>query len=225
MATSSPPRKRFLREARSAAAVKHDNIVQVYSVEEQPSSYMVMEFVTGRPPFRAPSTVAVLKRVVDDTPRSIQEIIPETPDLLVAIIHKLLSKKPEDRFQSAKEVADLLGQCQSEFQLKGQVNGHVTNVPASNPNSADQLSSIIPPVIATPRREGPRAEPSGIWLLVWSRLLFLIVMLLVLVLLFDAWRFDTSGEIDAQIKSVTPERLAPPALCGQHKMITVSSGN
>ena len=32
MAATSPPRKRFLREARSAAAIRHENIVQVYSV-------------------------------------------------------------------------------------------------------------------------------------------------------------------------------------------------
>src|SRR6185369_2632523 len=42
------PRKRFLREARSAAAIKHENIVQVYSVEEQPLPYLVMEYVDGK---------------------------------------------------------------------------------------------------------------------------------------------------------------------------------
>ena len=48
MATTSPPRKRFLREARAAAAIKHENIVQVYSVEEQPLPYLVMEFIDGQ---------------------------------------------------------------------------------------------------------------------------------------------------------------------------------
>jgi len=50
MASTSPPRKRFLREAHSAAAIKNDNIVQVYSVEEQPIPYLVMEFVDKRLP-------------------------------------------------------------------------------------------------------------------------------------------------------------------------------
>lgn len=47
VAATSPPRKRFLREARAVAAIKHENVVQVYSVEEQPLPYLVMEFVDG----------------------------------------------------------------------------------------------------------------------------------------------------------------------------------
>lgn len=226
MAATSPPRKRFLREARSAAAIRHENIVAVHSVEEQPLPYLVMEFIDGqtlqdklgengplevtevlylgqqiasglaaahamslihrdikpgniliegdveqkikitdfglaraaddasltrsgmisgtpmymapeqatgqaldhrtdlfslgsvlyqmacgRPPFRAPSTVAVLRRVAEDTPRALQEIVPELPDWLVAIINKLLAKKPQDRFQSAKEVGSIRDYC------------------------------------------------------------------------------------------------------------------
>ena len=36
LAATSPARKRFLREARSSAAVRHENVVQVYEVAEQP---------------------------------------------------------------------------------------------------------------------------------------------------------------------------------------------
>src|SRR5262245_15032816 len=42
MAATSPARKRFLREARSSAKVRHENVVQVYAVEEQPLPYLVM---------------------------------------------------------------------------------------------------------------------------------------------------------------------------------------
>ena len=265
MAATSPPRKRFLREARAAAAIRHENIVQVHSVEELPLPYLVMELIDGqtlrqkldgagplevpevlhigrqiasglaaaqamglihrdikpgnilieeverresrveskastfprsqlssldsqlrvkitdfglaraaddasltrsgtisgtpmymapeqalgraldhradlfslgsvlyeltcgRPPFRAASTVAVLLRVAEDTPRPMQEIIPEIPDWLVAIVTKLHAKKPEDRFQTAKEVADLLARCQTELQTKGEVTCVIAN--------------------------------------------------------------------------------------------------
>jgi WD40 repeat protein/serine/threonine protein kinase len=71
---------------------------------------------TGYPPFRASSTMAVLKRVCDGTPRPIREINSDIPDWLCAIIEKLQAKEPADRFQSATEVAELLGQHLSHLQ-------------------------------------------------------------------------------------------------------------
>ena len=41
LAATSPARKRFLREARSSAQVRHENVVHVYEVEEQPLPYLV----------------------------------------------------------------------------------------------------------------------------------------------------------------------------------------
>ena len=64
---------------------------------------------TGRPPFRAENTLAVLKRVCEDTPRPIREINPDVPVWLVEIIAKLHAKDPAERFQSAREVAEVLG--------------------------------------------------------------------------------------------------------------------
>ena len=66
---------------------------------------------TGHPPFRAETAMAVLRRVCEDTPRSIRADHPEVPAWLEAIIAKLLAKDPAARFQTAAEVADLLGQC------------------------------------------------------------------------------------------------------------------
>jgi formylglycine-generating enzyme required for sulfatase activity/serine/threonine protein kinase len=230
LAATSPPRKRFLREARSAARIRHESVVTIHAVEEQPIPHLVMEFIpgqtlqekldetgpldvpevvrigqqianglaaahemglihrdikpsnilleraieqrakitdfglartaddasltqsgiiagtpmymapeqangevidqradlfslgsvlyvmcTGRPPFRASTTMGVLKRVTEDTPRPIREIIPEVPEWLCALIAKLHAKQPAERFQTAKEVADLLARPQSDL--------------------------------------------------------------------------------------------------------------
>ncbi len=229
LAATSPARKRFLREARSSAQVRHENVVQVYEVAEQPLPYLAMEFVpgetlqqkldrvgpldvpevlhlgrqiaeglaaahamdlihrdikpgnvlleggqhkvkitdfglartaddasisqsgiiagtpmymapeqaqgqtldqradlfslgsvlyqmvAGRPPFRASTAVAVLKRVAEDKPRAIREIIPEAPQWLCDIIAKLHAKDPDDRYQSAREVADVLADCEAQL--------------------------------------------------------------------------------------------------------------
>ncbi len=45
MAATSPARKRFLREARSSAAVRHEHVVNIHAVEEQPVPYLVMEYI------------------------------------------------------------------------------------------------------------------------------------------------------------------------------------
>ncbi len=41
-------RQRFLREARVAAAIRHANIVNIYAVEEQPTPFIVMEYIQGQ---------------------------------------------------------------------------------------------------------------------------------------------------------------------------------
>jgi serine/threonine protein kinase len=79
---------------------------------------------TGRPAFRADTTIAVIRRVCDDSPRPISELNPEIPDWLVAIINKLLAKKPADRFQTAADVADLLEQHLAVIQQSSAASGH-----------------------------------------------------------------------------------------------------
>jgi uncharacterized protein (TIGR03067 family) len=71
---------------------------------------------TGHPPFRASGTHAVLKRVIEDTPRPIREINGEIPEWLCAIVTRLHAKKPEDRLQTATEVAELLRQYLAHLQ-------------------------------------------------------------------------------------------------------------
>jgi serine/threonine protein kinase len=71
---------------------------------------------TGRAPFRANSTVAILRRVCDDTPRPIREVNSDIPEWLCDITARLHAKEPSERFQSAAEVAELLGDCLARFQ-------------------------------------------------------------------------------------------------------------
>jgi serine/threonine-protein kinase len=66
---------------------------------------------TGHPPFRADNSYAILRLITDEEPRSIREINPGIPDWLCSVVHKLMAKKPEDRYASASEVADQLEAC------------------------------------------------------------------------------------------------------------------
>ena len=218
--------KRFLREARAAAAILHENVVSVYAVDDQPIPYLVMEHVagetlqekldregplppdevarvgqqvasglaaahvrglihrdvkpanilltghgptsvakladfglaravdddhltqegavlgtplylapeqaqpgpidhradlfslgsvlyamcTGQPPFLAPNSLAVLRRVCSAAPPPLRSANPALPAWLEALILRLLEKAPPRRFQSAAEVARVIGE-------------------------------------------------------------------------------------------------------------------
>jgi uncharacterized protein (TIGR03067 family) len=71
---------------------------------------------TGRAPFRAETSYGVLRRITDEEPRPIREINAEIPDWHCWIVGKLMSKKPDERFGSAEEVAKLLEECLSHVQ-------------------------------------------------------------------------------------------------------------
>jgi len=58
----------------------------------------------------------MIRRVCEDTPRPIEDVNPEIPGWLIQIIDELLAKSPADRFQSASELAELLGQCLAHLQ-------------------------------------------------------------------------------------------------------------
>jgi len=68
----------------------------------------------GRSPFRATNIAATIRRVCDDEPKPIEEINPEVPEWMIVVIEKLLDKNPDNRYQSADEVVEVL-----EYQLAG----------------------------------------------------------------------------------------------------------
>ncbi len=72
--------------------------------------------LAGHPPFRAETALGVLRRVCDDTPRALREINPQVPDWLEAFINKLQAKQPEQRFESAIQVAEQLKGCLAHVQ-------------------------------------------------------------------------------------------------------------
>jgi TolB-like protein len=68
----------------------------------------------GAPPFAADSTLGVLRAVCDKAPRPLRELNPAIPQWLADVIAKLHAKNPNDRFQTAAEVADALTRQESQ---------------------------------------------------------------------------------------------------------------
>ena len=69
---------------------------------------VLYELAAGEPPFNGKTPLAVLKRLTEEQPRPLRERNPELPEWFVHIVERLLAKKPADRFQSARDVANTL---------------------------------------------------------------------------------------------------------------------
>jgi hypothetical protein len=65
---------------------------------------------TGRPPFQAESALGVLHRISQGRARPIRDVNPDLPAWLAALVERLHARDPRDRYQSAAEVAEVLGQ-------------------------------------------------------------------------------------------------------------------
>ncbi len=68
----------------------------------------------GRPPFPNGSISERLLQHQTATPDAIQSLRPDVPVVLASICETMIAKKPSERFQTAKEVADAIAAWQSE---------------------------------------------------------------------------------------------------------------
>jgi WD40 repeat protein len=102
----------------------------------------------GHAPFRAETTMAVLKRVCEEAPRPLREVNPDVPDRLEALIARLHAKSPADRFQTAAEVANLLSRQLAHLQQPG--------TDLSNPQAAQSAGRAAHPA------SEPRTQRSGV---------------------------------------------------------------
>jgi serine/threonine protein kinase len=66
--------------------------------------------VTGRSPFAGSHTLDAIRRVCDEVPPPLDKVDPRISKSLAQVVSQLMEKKPEDRFQSAAEAAEVLRQ-------------------------------------------------------------------------------------------------------------------
>ncbi len=69
----------------------------------------------GRPPFRGDSPIEVAYQHVHRDPDPLAECRPDLPADLCAIIHRLMAKQPEDRYQTARELARDLARLREQI--------------------------------------------------------------------------------------------------------------
>ena len=69
---------------------------------------MLYEMATGERPFKGDSNVSTLSSILRDTPRPITDINPSLPRDLAKVVRRALTKDPEHRYQSAKDLRNEL---------------------------------------------------------------------------------------------------------------------
>ncbi|MBI2195070.1 MAG: serine/threonine protein kinase [Planctomycetes bacterium] len=69
---------------------------------------VLFQMVTGWPPFTDKSDINILKKHMDEKPPRLTEVAVDVPFTFDAIVQRLMSKRPEDRFQSASDLAQEL---------------------------------------------------------------------------------------------------------------------
>jgi serine/threonine-protein kinase len=70
--------------------------------------------VASHPPFRAESALALAYKHLNEEPPSLKQLRPDLPNKFIEIIHRLLAKKPDQRFPDAKSVLASLRQINLE---------------------------------------------------------------------------------------------------------------
>lgn len=128
---------------------------------------------TGRPPYLADSSYGVMRKIIDDSPKSIHEINPAIPEWFTKIVRKLMARDKVDRFESASEVHKLLEACLSHVQ---QPSGYqLPDIPNSRPQpvqsntkrvsrmikfSAGMITMAIVAMVVFPLVRDPSSVPS-----------------------------------------------------------------
>jgi eukaryotic-like serine/threonine-protein kinase len=97
---------------------------------------------TGQNPFAGDHVMAVLAAVLTDDPTPVRELNPNVPEPLAQFIHQLLAKKPEDRPQSANEVARSL-------------RAILEQRPAPGAPSSAEVSTSMPVVVVPAESQQP----------------------------------------------------------------------
>jgi serine/threonine protein kinase/dienelactone hydrolase len=62
------------------------------------------ELLTGKTPFHAGSSIAVLRAIIDDSPVPLQQLRPDAPTDARQIISRAIAKGPAERYQAASDV-------------------------------------------------------------------------------------------------------------------------
>jgi len=108
--------------------------------------------LTGRVPFPDGGTLEKLIRHTTEEPDRLEDLRPDVPAEVAALVRKLMAKEPADRFQTPLELSAALGPYATEI---------ASWPPTANKETASQEAFNIPGTGSDPEFQFPSAEESS----------------------------------------------------------------
>ncbi|MFY9262658.1 MAG: Stk1 family PASTA domain-containing Ser/Thr kinase [Actinomycetaceae bacterium] len=108
---------------------------------------LLYELLTGVPPFRGDSAVAVAYQHVSEMPKPAASIAPDIPDAIDRVVMKSLAKKREDRYQNAAQMrSELLAASRGQMVSAPDVSSWQAQTVVAAP----PVTPPVPPTTAIP---------------------------------------------------------------------------
>ena len=137
---------------------------------------VLYEMLTGRPPFRGDSPVAVAYQHVSETPVPPTEVDEQLPRALDAIVLRALAKDPYQRFPDAASFrAALTGSGEGHAPSKKQIGALTSELYGPNPRHAQETARTLRQLSTDTTMTRTQSGPPVAW--IWAGVALLAVLL------------------------------------------------
>jgi eukaryotic-like serine/threonine-protein kinase len=175
----------------TAAFMAPEQVLNSHEVDSRSDLYslgcILYYLLTGKPPFAGSEGMQLMLRQMHEKPVPLSEVRPDVPAKLAAVCERLLSKRPEERYSSANDLAGVLSdwllsttiswarkrsrpQQTARPQTAGAQTGDAVDVLAEDMAQVDsktianQGDETLDDVPRLPRETGvPKAAPINLW--------------------------------------------------------------
>ena len=127
---------------------------------------ILYEMLSGKRAFRKPTSAETMTAILHEDPPGISQIVPGTPPALLRIVNRCLEKSPEQRFQSASDLAFALEALSDSGRIAESGSRLVADIESPRERVEKAEIDKLPPVAPEVGSRVPELIPAKPW---WRR--------------------------------------------------------